>query len=197
MSRFFRIVKVSGRRHAESAICTGWYGDGATDIGSPFTILQGYLALGYPSWDRTWQTYPQRWNPCSYLSTVSAASRDATTMEGDGPPPARRCSLPKHHIEMYRQCHRHRSLGVVMSSALPRPAAQKEPGMRRPPYITHGPRRRWYRPWRRICRCGLDAWPCAPVRAARVRAAAYRHEWNDPTVWLPGLTLRRASRHHS
>ncbi len=28
----------------------------------------------------------------------------------------------------------------------------------------HGPRRRWYRPWKVVCRCGLDAYPCVVVR---------------------------------
>lgn len=53
--------------------------------------------------------------------------------------------------------------------------------------IEHGPRRRWFRPWGQICRCGLDAWPCPAERMleqqARMVAEARpaRPPWNAPT----------------
>lgn len=47
-------------------------------------------------------------------------------------------------------------------------------------HITHGPRRRWWRPWQRICRCGIGAWPCPVVtmleRHARAVPATRRNE---------------------
>jgi hypothetical protein len=30
--------------------------------------------------------------------------------------------------------------------------------------LTHGPRRRWIKPWRQICRCGSSRYPCAALR---------------------------------
>lgn len=43
--------------------------------------------------------------------------------------------------------------------------------MRRDPYPIHGRRRRWFAPFTVICRCGLDAYPCAVVRAFRAQGA--------------------------
>ncbi|MEV6348580.1 hypothetical protein [Actinoplanes sp. NPDC051851] len=47
-------------------------------------------------------------------------------------------------------------------------------------YPIHGRRRRWFAPWRVICRCGLAAYPCTVMRTVayreRVNAA---HAWRD------------------
>jgi hypothetical protein len=42
----------------------------------------------------------------------------------------------------------------------------------RDPYPKHGPRRRWFAPWRVICRCGLAAYPCIVMRTLRIDPAA-------------------------
>lgn len=58
-------------------------------------------------------------------------------------------------------------------------------------YPTHGPRRRRWRPWRRICRCGLAAWPC-PALAMLHRQARWQAPvpaWNAPTGRLPVAPL--------
>lgn len=34
----------------------------------------------------------------------------------------------------------------------------------RDPYPVHGKRRHWRAPWRVVCRCGMDAWPCIVER---------------------------------
>lgn len=50
--------------------------------------------------------------------------------------------------------------------------------------IEHGPRRMRWRPWRRICRCGLGAWPCPAVRMREEQAQMVQEvdvRWNMPT----------------
>ena len=52
--------------------------------------------------------------------------------------------------------------------------------------IEHGPRRLLLRPWRRICRCGLAAWPCPAVVMLERQARALPQPkpwpgWNAPT----------------
>lgn len=51
--------------------------------------------------------------------------------------------------------------------------------------IEHGPCRRWRAPWRKACRCGLDAWPCPAERMRQEQAEMFEavtaHHWNDPT----------------
>ena len=65
--------------------------------------------------------------------------------------------------------------------------------------IEHGPRRLWWAPWRRICRCGRGAYPCYAERM-RAAQAAIQHErppWNAPTTVLrddPLLTRGRRRR---
>lgn len=63
--------------------------------------------------------------------------------------------------------------------------------------LTHGPWRRWWRPWDRICRCGVGAWPC-PVVVMLARQAAHRRpaansrrrpSWDGPTPNLPSASL--------
>lgn len=70
-------------------------------------------------------------------------------------------------------------------------------------HIRHGMRRRWWKPWSPICRCGLEAWPCYVVvmldRQASYRrpAANERPVWNGPTVNVlaaPLLTRGQAAR---
>jgi hypothetical protein len=47
-------------------------------------------------------------------------------------------------------------------------------------YPKHGPRRRWFAPWRVICRCGLDAYPCIVMKTVhRDRLNAAKHWRND------------------
>lgn len=57
-------------------------------------------------------------------------------------------------------------------------------------HLNHGPRRLWSRPWRRICTCGLGAWPCHAVRMRREQEAmrpAGEPSWAGPTARLPRL----------
>jgi hypothetical protein len=49
--------------------------------------------------------------------------------------------------------------------------------MSRDPYPKHGPRRRWFAPWRRICRCGLDAYPCVVMRTVYRERVDAAHAW--------------------
>jgi hypothetical protein len=64
----------------------------------------------------------------------------------------------------------------------------------------HGPRRPLLAPWRRICRCGLDAWPCHALLMLQRQAAnrpRVRPGWNDPTLnesSAPLLTRGQAAR---
>lgn len=66
--------------------------------------------------------------------------------------------------------------------------------MRHPRIITHGPRRPWLRPWRRICRCGLESSPCYVVqmRERQKRLQPSRLPWSESThlpVMLGGVPL--------
>lgn len=57
-----------------------------------------------------------------------------------------------------------------------------------PYHLKHGPRRLWLRPWRRICQCGMGAWPCHAVRMRREQKAMEptpRQSWAGPTMPLP------------
>jgi hypothetical protein len=37
-------------------------------------------------------------------------------------------------------------------------------------HIQHGPRRRWFAPWTKVCQCGLGSWPCYAVRMLEAQA---------------------------
>jgi hypothetical protein len=41
-------------------------------------------------------------------------------------------------------------------------------------HVRHGKRRPWLRPWRAICRCCLEAWPCPVVRMRQGQADLLR-----------------------
>lgn len=58
----------------------------------------------------------------------------------------------------------------------------------RDPYPKHGKRRPWYAPWRVICRCGLDAYPCTVVRMQQRQAVEAARDWRDEerAHWLAG-----------
>jgi len=65
---------------------------------------------------------------------------------------------------------------------------------------THHPVRVWWAPWRHRCQCGCSWYPCpdgvpaAPAPDPQV-LAAYRPDWNAPTVTsLPLLTPGQAWR---
>lgn len=54
-------------------------------------------------------------------------------------------------------------------------------------YPRHGRRRRWFAPWRVICRCGLEAYPCTVVKmlGRSQRQANAGPAWNEPTRRTP------------
>ncbi|MFI7547193.1 hypothetical protein [Actinoplanes sp. NPDC049599] len=70
-------------------------------------------------------------------------------------------------------------------------------------HIQHGPRRRWFAPWKKVCTCGLGASPCYAVRmlADQVRmqprptverarpgtAGRARPSWSGPTSQIAVL----------
>ena len=75
--------------------------------------------------------------------------------------------------------------------------------MGRPRIIEHGPRRPWWALWQKVCRCGLDAWPCPVVRMLERQAAIRppgrngRPGWDRPTANVlraPLLTRGPAAR---
>lgn len=62
-------------------------------------------------------------------------------------------------------------------------------------HLTHGPRRLVLRPWKRVCRCGLGAWPCYAYlmlrRQADMRkqANSRRPAWDGATTRIPVAPL--------
>jgi hypothetical protein len=58
--------------------------------------------------------------------------------------------------------------------------------LKRSESLSHGRRRRWWRPWSCLCRCGMGAWPCPVVlmleRQTRHRTTNQRPPWDHPTA---------------
>lgn len=48
--------------------------------------------------------------------------------------------------------------------------------------IVHSPRRLFWRPWRKVCRCGLGAYPCYAVLMLRRQAAMQPRQ--QETAWV-------------
>lgn len=48
--------------------------------------------------------------------------------------------------------------------------------------IVHSPRRLFWRPWRKVCRCGMGPWPCYAVLMRQRQAAMQPPE--DTRVWV-------------
>jgi hypothetical protein len=62
--------------------------------------------------------------------------------------------------------------------------------MRRRQIIEHGPRRPWWAPWRLVCRCGLEAYPCPAERMLerqRQMRPPPRPIWDRPTSMTPNI----------
>lgn len=50
-------------------------------------------------------------------------------------------------------------------------------------HLRHGPRRPWLRPWKRICRCGYDGWPCYPLAMMTAQALWVQAESDERPGW--------------
>jgi hypothetical protein len=57
----------------------------------------------------------------------------------------------------------------------------------RDPYPVHGPIRRWRKPWVVVCRCGMNAYPCAVQQAPDLSAPAEE-------IYTHGLRYAQGSR---
>ena len=64
--------------------------------------------------------------------------------------------------------------------------------MNKDPFPEHGPQRRRCAPWRRVCRCGLDAYLCIVVRTVYRNRLNAAHAWQDlERCELPPVTRPR------
>lgn len=85
----------------------------------------------------------------------------------------------------------------------------RQPGLRSGPvWLAHRPRRMLLRPWRRVCTCGFNNWPCYPAQLLARQVADFERwavkrqrldcpGWNRPTVRFlaaPPLTRGQAAR---
>lgn len=63
--------------------------------------------------------------------------------------------------------------------------------------MQHTPVRRWWRPWRRQCRCGVEWFPCPDTQTqtdpsssdqtSQIDRTSKDPTWNAPTRYLPPL----------